>query len=141
MVPVEVVSLGAMVLHASTGVTAHASTAVTVHAATAVTAHAPTAVTTPASTAVTAFACRLAGRVDGQHDSQCHERHDSDLFRNHNFLHVMPRFSFPLFRMVTLAGRFAQARRWRPSQPRFCTDPHSRFGQDRDQLPHHRGHS
>jgi hypothetical protein len=98
-------------VHASTGVTVHASTAVTAHAATAVTAHASTAVTTPASTAVTtpaSTACRLAGRVDGQQDSQYDERHHSDLFRNHNRLHVMPRFS----------SRSFGWRRWQEDSPR-----------------------
>src|SRR6267378_2302743 len=109
--PAEVMSLGAMVLHVSTGVTVHASTGVTVHASTAVTAHASTPVTTPASTAVTtpaSTACRLAGRVDGQQDSQYDERHHSDLFRNHNRLHVMPRFS----------SRSFGWRRWQEDSPR-----------------------
>src|SRR6267378_3848330 len=119
--PAEVMSLGARVLHASTGVTVHASTAVTVHASTAVAVHASTAVaadastavTAPASTAVTtpastAPACRLAGRVDGQQDSQYDERHHPDLFRNHNRLHVMPRFSYRSFGW----------RRWQEDSPR-----------------------
>jgi hypothetical protein len=99
--------------HASTGVTpAHASTAVAstaAHASAAVTsaaAHASAAVTSTAahptaavtaastaSTAVTATACRLARRIDGQHDPQCDERSDPDFSRNRNFLHVMPRSS------------------------------------------------
>ncbi|HEY4884583.1 MAG TPA: hypothetical protein VII08_13200 [Myxococcales bacterium] len=102
-VPAEVMSREAMVLHVS-AVTAHTSTAVTAHASTAVTAH--------ASTAMTALACCLAGRADGQHDSQCYERHDSDLFRIRHFPHVMP-LLLPHFRMATVAGRFTQAGRWR----------------------------